>query len=107
MAIEGQRCWSSEKESEGPQASVPPVQPSGRAWRTICVLCMVDVFTRECLVLEVDAGFASQSVARVLDEVIGLGASPMAIHGAQDVWPDVSNQRFPSSMPIVGEPRRS
>jgi hypothetical protein len=30
----------------------------------------VDAFTRECLALEVDTGFASRRVTRVLDEVI-------------------------------------
>ena len=39
--------------------------------RKIRVLSVVDVYTRECLALEVDTGFASRRVTRVLDEVIG------------------------------------
>jgi transposase InsO family protein len=38
--------------------------------RKIRVLSVVDVYTRECLALEVDTGFASRRVTRVLDEVI-------------------------------------
>ena len=38
------------------------------AGRTIRVLSVVDAFTRECLALEVDTGFASRRVTRVLDD---------------------------------------
>jgi putative transposase len=40
------------------------------AGRVIRVLSVVDVFTRECLALEVETGFASRRVTRVLEEVI-------------------------------------
>jgi putative transposase len=40
------------------------------AGRTIRVLSVVDVFTRECLALEVDTSFASQPVTRVLEEIV-------------------------------------
>ena len=40
------------------------------AGRNIRVLSVVDAFTRECLALEVDTGFASRRVTRVLDEII-------------------------------------
>jgi len=40
------------------------------AGRTIRVLSVVDTYTRECLALEADTGFASRRVTRVLDEVI-------------------------------------
>jgi putative transposase len=47
--------------------------------RVIRVLSVVDVFTRECLALEVDTGFASWRVTRVLDEVIAQRGKPHAI----------------------------
>jgi putative transposase len=40
------------------------------AGRSIRVLSVMDAFTRECLALEVDTGFASRRVTRVLDEII-------------------------------------
>ncbi len=42
----------------------------------IRVLSVVDAFTRECLALEVDIGFASRRVTRVLDEVIAMRGRP-------------------------------
>lgn len=47
------------------------------AGRTIRVLSIADAFTRECL--EVDTGFASRRVTRVLDEVIAQRGLPQAI----------------------------
>jgi putative transposase len=49
------------------------------AGRTIRVLSVVDAFTRECLALEVDTGFASRRVTRVLDEVLARRGLPQAI----------------------------
>jgi putative transposase len=49
------------------------------AGRAIRVLSIVDTFTRECLALEVDTGFASRRVTRVLDEVIAQRGRPTAI----------------------------
>jgi putative transposase len=49
------------------------------AGRNIRVLSVVDAFTRECLVLEVDTGFASRRVTRVLDEIIVRRGRPQAI----------------------------
>jgi putative transposase len=49
------------------------------AGRVIRVLSVVDVFTRECLALEVDTGFASRRVTRVLDEVITQRGKPVGI----------------------------
>jgi putative transposase len=43
------------------------------------VLSVIDAFTHECLALEVDTGFASRRVTRVLDEVIGQRGLPQAI----------------------------
>lgn len=47
--------------------------------RAIRVLSVVDTHTRECLALEVDTGFASRRVTRVLDEVIARRGKPLAI----------------------------
>ena len=49
------------------------------AGRNIRVLSVVDAFTRECLALEVDTGFASRRVTRVLDEIISRRGRPQAI----------------------------
>ncbi len=49
------------------------------AGRNIRVLSVVDAFTRECLALEVDTGFASRRVTRVLDEIIARRGRPQAI----------------------------
>jgi len=49
------------------------------AGRVIRALRVVDVFTRECLALEVDTGFASRRVTRVLDEVIAQRGKPEGI----------------------------
>jgi putative transposase len=47
--------------------------------RAIRVLSVVDAHTRECLALEVDTGFASRRVTRVLDEVIAGRGKPIGI----------------------------
>jgi putative transposase len=44
--------------------------------RNIRVLSVVDAFTRECLALEVDTGFASRRVTQVLDEIIAVRGLP-------------------------------
>jgi putative transposase len=49
------------------------------AGRNIRVLSVIDAFTRECLALEVDTGFASRRVTRVLDEIISPRGRPQAI----------------------------
>ena len=49
------------------------------AGRNIRVLSVVDAFTRECLALEVDTGFASRRVTRVLDAIIARRGRPLAI----------------------------
>jgi len=49
------------------------------AGHTIRVVSVVDVYTRECLALEVDTGFASRRVTRVLDEIITRRGRPQAI----------------------------
>jgi len=62
------------------------------AGRTIRVLSVVDAFTRECLALEVDTGFASRRVTRVLDEVIGRRGLPQAIRC--DNGPELTSRHF-------------
>jgi putative transposase len=49
------------------------------AGRSIRVLSIVEAFTRECLALEVDTGFASRRVTRALDQIIAERGKPLAI----------------------------
>ena len=49
---------------------------SGRKFR---VLSVIDVYTRECLALEVDTSFASRRVTRELDGIIANRTRPLAI----------------------------
>lgn len=62
------------------------------AGRTIRMLSVVDVYTRECLVLEVDTGFASRRVTRVLDEVIMQRGKPLALRC--DNGPELTSRHF-------------
>ena len=62
------------------------------AGRNIRVLSVVDAFTRECLALEVDTGFASRRVTRVLDEIIAMRGLPQAIRC--DNGPELTSRHF-------------
>ena len=62
------------------------------AGRNIRVLSVVDAFTRECLALEVDTGFASRRVTRVLDEIIARRGCPQAIRC--DNGPELTSRHF-------------
>jgi len=62
------------------------------AGRNIRVLSVVDAFTRECLALEVDTGFASRRVTRVLDEIVGRRGRPQAIRC--DNGPELTSRHF-------------
>jgi putative transposase len=62
------------------------------AGRSIRVLSVVDVYTRECLALEVDTGFASRRVTRVLDEIITSRGRPRAIRC--DNGPELTSRQF-------------
>ncbi len=62
------------------------------AGRNIRVLSVVDAFTRECLVLEVDTGFASRRVTRALDEIIARRGRPQAIRC--DNGPELTSRHF-------------
>ena len=62
------------------------------AGRMIRVPSVVDVYTRECLGLEVDTGFASRRVTRVLDEIIATRGRPQAIRC--DNGPELTSRHF-------------
>jgi putative transposase len=62
------------------------------AGRTIRVLSVVDAYTRECLALEVDTGFASRRVTRVLDGIIAGRGKPQAIRC--DNGPELTSRHF-------------
>ena len=62
------------------------------AGRNIRVLSVVDAFTRECLALEVDTGFASRRVTRVLDEIVARRGRPQAIRC--DNGPELTSHHF-------------
>jgi putative transposase len=60
--------------------------------RAIRVLSVVDVYTRECLALEVDTSFASRRVTRVLDEIAAERGMPQAIRC--DNGPEFTSRHF-------------
>ena len=62
---------------------------SGRAIR---VLSVVDVYTRECLALEVDTSFASRRVTRVLEQIAAARGLPAAIRC--DNGPELTSRHF-------------
>jgi putative transposase len=62
------------------------------AGRTIRVLSVVDAFTRECLALEVDTGFASRRVTRVLEAIIAHRGRPQAIRS--DNGPEFTSRHY-------------
>jgi len=62
---------------------------SGRKFRVLSVL---DVYTRECLVLEVDTSFASRRVTRELEKVIAERGLPVAIRC--DNGPEFTSRHF-------------
>ena len=60
--------------------------------RAIRVLSVVDAYTRECLVLEVDTSFASRRVTRVLDAIVAERGQPLAIRC--DNGPELTSRHF-------------
>ena len=68
---------------------VHDVAESGRKFRVLSVL---DVYTRECLVLEVDTSFASRRVTRELDKVVAERGVPQAIRC--DNGPEFTSRHF-------------
>ena len=62
---------------------------SGRKFR---VLSVIDVFTRECLALEVDTGFAGRRMTRVLEEIVAERGRPLALRC--DNGPEFTSRHF-------------
>jgi putative transposase len=62
---------------------------SGRKFRALSV---IDVYTRECLALEVDTSFASRRVTRVLEQVVAERGVPAAIRC--DNGPELTSRHF-------------
>lgn len=60
--------------------------------RRIRVLSVLDVFTRECLALEVDTSFASRRVTRVLERIIAERGLPQNIRC--DNGPELTSRHF-------------
>ena len=56
------------------------------------MLSVVDAYTRECLALEVDTGFASRRVTRVLDGIVAERGQPQAIRC--DNGPELTSRHF-------------
>ena len=56
------------------------------------MLSVVDAFTRECLALEVDTGFASRRVTRVLEGIIAHRGRPQAIRS--DNGPEFTSRHY-------------
>ena len=62
---------------------------SGRSFR---VLSVIDVYTRECLALEVGTGFAGRRVTRVLEAILAERGAPQAIRC--DNGPEFTSRHF-------------
>jgi putative transposase len=60
--------------------------------RSVRVLSIVDAFTRECIALEVDSGFASRRVTRVLDAAVRQRAWPQRLRC--DNGPEFTSRHF-------------
>jgi putative transposase len=60
--------------------------------RGILILAIVDVFTRECLVLEVDTSLSSQRVTRALEQAIEQRGLPESIRC--DNGPELTSRHF-------------
>lgn len=60
--------------------------------RGVRVLAVVDAFTRECLVLEVDTGRSSQRVTRSLEQVVERRGIPQSIRC--DNGPELTSRHF-------------
>jgi putative transposase len=60
--------------------------------RAIRVLSVVDAYTRECLALEVDTGFASRRVTRVLEAIMAERGQPGSVRC--DNGPEFTSRHF-------------
>ena len=56
------------------------------------MLSVIDAFTRECLALEVNTGFAGCRMTRVLEQVMAQRGRPLAIHC--DNGPELTSRHF-------------
>jgi putative transposase len=56
------------------------------------VLSVIEFYTRECLALEVDTGFASRRMTRVLETIISGRGKPQAI--GCDNGPELTSRHF-------------
>jgi putative transposase len=73
----GQPCFMPTQPNQ--QWSIDFVHDRLASGRSMRVLTLVDVFTRECLALEVDTSLPSRRVTRVLDDVIAQRGRPIRI----------------------------
>ena len=68
---------------------VHDVAESGRKFR---VLSVIDVYTRECLALEVDTGFPGPRLTRALEAIVAERGAPEAIRC--DNGPELTSRHF-------------
>jgi putative transposase len=83
----GARLWRANQ--EWALDFVSDALATGRGFR---VLAMVDAFTRECLILEVDTSLSSQRVTRALEQVIEQRGRPQTIRC--DNGPELTSRHF-------------
>jgi len=86
---EGVRPEVTEANQEWALDFVHNATESGRKFRVLSVL---DVYTRECLVLEVDTSFASRRVTRELEKIVTERGAPEAIRC--DNGPELTSRHF-------------
>ncbi len=68
------------------------VQDAAESGRKFRALSVIDVYTRECLALEVDSSFASRRVTRVLERIVAERGVPAAIRC--DNGPELTSRHF-------------
>ena len=68
------------------------VQDAAESGRKFRALSVIDVYTRECLVLEVDTSLASRRVTRVLEAIVAERGVPAAIRC--DNGPELTSRHF-------------
>ena len=68
------------------------VHDAAESWRKFRVLSVIDVYTRECLALEVDTSFANRRVTRELERIVAERGAPQAIRC--DNGPELTSRHF-------------
>jgi len=68
------------------------VRDAAESRRKFRVLSVLDVYTRECLALEVDTSFASRRVTRELEKIVAERTRPLAIRC--DNGPEFTSRHF-------------